>query len=157
MEKRFADLQIDAVYASDLYRARATASSIYKPKNLIVCQRQDLREICLGAWEGLNWGNIAYEEPTPFGNFNTALDQWYVHGAEKPEQALDRIVNAIRQIAAEHDGKSVAVDRSGGDGGKSTGSRSPEHSTTKEKPVPAVLSGLRIHFCGECSGWSGDF
>jgi probable phosphoglycerate mutase len=109
LEKRFADIRIDEVYTSDLYRACATAGSIFKPKDLIAHVRQDLREICLGEWEGINWGNIAYEEPNPFSNFKTALDKWYVKGAEKPGQVLDRITNAILQIAAENAGKSVAV------------------------------------------------
>ena len=32
LARRFADIPIDAVYASDLYRTCATASAIYKPK-----------------------------------------------------------------------------------------------------------------------------
>ena len=34
LARRFADIHIDAVYASDLYRTRATASAIYRPKGL---------------------------------------------------------------------------------------------------------------------------
>ena len=31
LERRFADVHIDAVYASDLYRTCATSSAIYQP------------------------------------------------------------------------------------------------------------------------------
>ena len=47
LERRFADIQIDAVYASDLYRTCATASAIYKPKGLVLHRSRELREICV--------------------------------------------------------------------------------------------------------------
>ena len=34
LERRFADIPVDAVYASDLYRTCTTASAIYRPKGL---------------------------------------------------------------------------------------------------------------------------
>ena len=51
LARRFADIPIDAVYASDLYRTCATASAIYRPKGLELHRRRDLREICVGVWE----------------------------------------------------------------------------------------------------------
>ena len=56
LARRFADIPIDAVYASDLYRTCATASAIYKPKGLPLHRRRDLREICVGVWEEKTWG-----------------------------------------------------------------------------------------------------
>ena len=40
LARRFADIPIDAVYASDLYRTCATASAIYKPKGLPLHRRR---------------------------------------------------------------------------------------------------------------------
>ena len=45
LERRFAEIPVDAVYASDLYRTCATASAIYRPKGLPLHRRRDLREI----------------------------------------------------------------------------------------------------------------
>lgn len=56
LARRFADIPIDAVYASDLYRTCATASAIYKPKGLPLHRRRDLREICVGVWGGEDLG-----------------------------------------------------------------------------------------------------
>ena len=50
LERRFADIHIDAVYSSDLYRTCATASAIYKPKGLELHRVPELREICVGDW-----------------------------------------------------------------------------------------------------------
>ena len=51
LARRFAGIRVDAVYASDLYRTRATASAVYKPKGLPLHLRKDLREIYGGDWE----------------------------------------------------------------------------------------------------------
>ncbi|MEI3304771.1 MAG: histidine phosphatase family protein [Dysosmobacter sp.] len=55
LERRFQDIHVDAVYASDLYRTCATASAIYRPKGLELHRRRDLREICVGVWEQKTW------------------------------------------------------------------------------------------------------
>lgn len=45
---------IDAVYSSDLQRARITAENIAAPHNLTVQADPDLREVNYGDWEGLS-------------------------------------------------------------------------------------------------------
>lgn len=109
LEQRFADIHIDAVYSSDLYRTCATASAIYKAKSLLLQRRQDLREIYVGSWEHRTWGDIYRTEPEQMDNFSRHLERWSVFGAETPIQVRERILNAIREIASENDGKTVAV------------------------------------------------
>ena len=109
LERRFADVPIDAVYSSDLYRTCATASAIYRPKKLQLHRRKELREICVGAWEQKTWGEIARMDLKNLDDFSYHLDRWHVDGAETPEQVRDRMLKAVREIAAENDGKTVAV------------------------------------------------
>lgn len=109
LERRFADIPVDAVYSSDLYRTCATASAIYKPKNLPLHKRRDLREIYMGAWEQKTWGEIAREEPEQLAYFTHELHLWHTEGAETVEQVRNRILAAVREIARENEGKTVAV------------------------------------------------
>ncbi len=109
LEKRFSDIHIDAVYASDLYRTCATASAIYKAKDLPLHRCPSLREICVGRWEQRTWGDIYREDPVQMGYFNRQPDKWHVEGAETPGQVLERVLKAIRTIAAENEGRIVAV------------------------------------------------
>ena len=109
LERRFADIPVDAVYASDLYRTCATASAIYKPKGLPLHRRRDLREICVGVWEEKTWGEIAREDPEQLRNFNSALHLWHAEGAETPQAVQSRLLAAVRDIAAANAGKTVAV------------------------------------------------
>ena len=109
LERRFADIPVDAVYASDLYRTCATASAIYRPKGLPLHRRRDLREICVGVWEEKTWGEIAREDPEQLRNFNSALHLWHVEGAETPQAVQARLLAAVRDIAAANEGKTAAV------------------------------------------------
>ena len=109
LQKRFADIHIDAVYTSDLYRTCATASAVYKPKGLAPCRRRDLREIYVGSWEGRTWGDIARTEPEQMKYFSHRPDLWYSEGAETPLEVLERVKQAVFAIAAENEGKTVAV------------------------------------------------
>lgn len=109
LRQRFADIQIDAVYASDLYRTRATASAIYRPKGLELRPRRDLREICVGRWEQQTWGDIARTDQEQLVNFNLHPEKWYVEGAETPRQVLKRVLSAVKEIAGENEGKTIAV------------------------------------------------
>ena len=55
---RFADVQIDAVYSSDLFRTMTTATAIYPSHGLELHTTPALREIGVGAWRtgpGVNW------------------------------------------------------------------------------------------------------
>ena len=109
LSRRFADIHIDAVYSSDLYRTCATASALYRPKGLPLHRCPGLREICVGVWEQKTWGEIAREDPEQLEFFSHQLHRWQVEGAETPAQVRDRVLSAVKTIAAENDGKTVAV------------------------------------------------
>ena len=63
----------------------------------------------MGCWEGRPWQelNTAYEEQMFY--FNRQLDKFHVEGSETAQQVLDRYIPALKRVAAENDGKTVAV------------------------------------------------
>jgi len=109
LERRFAAIRINAVYSSDLYRTCATASALYIPKNLPLHRCRALREICVGAWEQKTWGEIARRWPEQMDYFSHQMHRWHMEGAETPAAVLERVLQAVRKIGAENDGKTVAV------------------------------------------------
>ncbi len=109
LERRFQDVHVDAVYASDLYRTCATASAIYRPRDWsppAAGPAGDLRGRLGAEAPG---ARSARTDPVQMENFSHHLDRWHVEGAETPEQVRDRVLAAVRQIAAENDGRTVAV------------------------------------------------
>ena len=109
LERRFADIPVDAVYSSDLYRTCATAGAVFLPKGLPLHKREDLREICVGIWERRTWGDIYRSDPQQIAWFTREFTKWQVEGAETAAQVRDRVLAAVKEIAAENEGKTVAV------------------------------------------------
>ncbi len=109
LEKRFADIHIDAVYSSDLYRTCATASALYKPKNLPLIRSSALREICVGKWEQCTWGDIYRDDLEQMRLFSTDPARWSIEGGEDPRALLRRVKAEVERIAAENEGRTVAL------------------------------------------------
>jgi 2,3-bisphosphoglycerate-dependent phosphoglycerate mutase len=98
-----ADVELDAIYASDLSRARATAEAVAETKDLPVQVDARLRERAFGSWEGLTRADIEERfapEDRPDG--------------ETDEQVRARVLAAIEEIAAAHPGEQVLVVSHGG-------------------------------------------
>ena len=109
LSRRFEDVPVDVVYSSDLHRACATASAIYKPKGLPLHRDIALREAFLGDWEGRPWGEISRQEPQQLSNFSMAPGQWQVKNAETALQAQQRLEKALLSIAKRHMDETAAV------------------------------------------------
>ena len=109
LRRRFEDIHVDAVYASDLRRTCLTARAVYVPKGLTLTKRADLREVCVGCWEQLSWGQIGRDYPEQLYNFNKHLERWHVEGSEDIAAVRDRLLAAIRDIIAAHPNETVAV------------------------------------------------
>ena len=96
LKRRFADIPIDAVYGSDLFRTQTTASAVYKPKNLPFHPLPLLREVRLGCWEQRSWAEIERMDREMLINFNKFPDLWQVEGAETFDVVRDRMLAGIR-------------------------------------------------------------
>ena len=107
--KRFADIPLDAVYSSDLYRAMYTASALCLPKNLPLHTDPRLQEVDVGVWEDRPFGTVMYEQPEEMWNFLTASDRWNTPGAETFQAIEDRAMAALTDIVADNPGKNVAI------------------------------------------------
>ena len=109
LSKHFSDKPFDAVYSSVLRRARDTASVLAARGGKPVQFIEELQEIALGAWEGANWGNIAHEDKSQLDNFRTLPYRWHAGGCESAGEAVERLIAALKKIAAKNDGAQVAV------------------------------------------------
>lgn len=104
---RFESVPLDAVYSSDLYRARSTAKAA--AHGLPVHTTPRLREIALGIWEDQLWGNAQRDAPDQLYNFSNAPDRWHIEGGEPFADVTARMVSAVNDIAARHDGQTIAI------------------------------------------------
>ena len=114
LEERFRDVKIDAVYSSDLFRTKTTASAIYQPKGLELRPRSDLREIHIGVWEDVRWVDLARKHGEMLQNFGRRMDIWAVPGAETAEEVQSRMPNAVYDMAEKHPGETILICTHGG-------------------------------------------
>ena len=109
LKARFADVQIDAVYSSDLYRTMTTARAIYEPKGLELHTDPELREMNLGDWEDKTWGGMRHFNGEQLTRFNVSDPTWQAPNGESFGQLGERVEGAVRRIAQKHPGQTIAI------------------------------------------------
>lgn len=109
LRDRFIDVPIDAVYSSDLIRTQTTARAISVPKGLEVITIPKLREANMGIWEDMTWGDVAIQWPEMLRNFSSDPEKWHIPGSENLGDVAERMTDTIKELAAKHDGGSIAV------------------------------------------------
>ena len=108
LSKRFADIQLDAAYSSDLSRAITTAKAVCDPKGLEVQIEPDFRELNMGSWEGRLWQWIYDNDAERYDAFNNHLERFQADGGETPQQVVDRFYPKMMQYVRQNDGKTIA-------------------------------------------------
>jgi broad specificity phosphatase PhoE len=101
-----ADEHLDAVFSSDLARARDTAEAVAGRHGLDVVTDTALREKNFGSWEGLTDAEIAERFP------DAARGRW--GDGETTEDVAGRVLPAIERIRARHPAETVLVVSHGG-------------------------------------------
>lgn len=99
---------IGAIYCSDLLRSQHTAEIIGGEIGVPVATRRDLREISLGAWEGLPRGEVARRFPAEFAARGRDLENYRVPGGESFADCRRRALAAWGAILADG-GENVAI------------------------------------------------
>lgn len=106
---RFRNIHLDAVFSSDLYRAMITASALTRENRLQILPVKELREIDLGPWEQLFFGNVMHDEPELSDLFMYDSEKWKIDGAETFEDVKNRAVRKVQELSRGYDGKTIAI------------------------------------------------
>ena len=109
LEERFRNEPIDAVYSSDLYRTKKTASAVYLGHNLPLNTDPGLREVAMGAWEDRPWGQVGREDRQQLIYFNANDPRWHIEGGETFPILRQRLVSTLEKIARANEGRTVVV------------------------------------------------
>ena len=109
LAERFRGVKIDAVYSSDLDRTVATAGALLRGRELELVTTPRLREINMGVWEGEPWGNITFRWPEQMYLFNNEPERWFVPGCESFGEVQERMTKVILELAAKHEGGTIAA------------------------------------------------
>jgi len=109
LAKRFSETPLNFVYASDLFRARRTAQAVAEPHNLSVQIYPALREIDMGDWEDVPWAELSRYWTEAYLLWKAKPWEYAPPHGETPLQAGQRMLNGVKEIVREHEGKTIAV------------------------------------------------
>ena len=114
LAERLANERVNAVYSSELTRAWLTAQPVAERLGLEVIPEPRLRERCFGIFEGLTLDEIARQHTEAFRLWRERDPQWAMEGGETGQQLIDRVLDAMHDIAGRHRGQTVAIVTHGG-------------------------------------------
>lgn len=109
LAKRFSEIPLEAVYASDLYRTRQTALAVAEPNGLTLRLDPRFREVGAGIWEDRPFGEIQRTMPEQYHFFSREPEKWSIPEAETYAQYSARFALALTQTAEAHPGGTIAV------------------------------------------------
>jgi probable phosphoglycerate mutase len=106
--------RLDAVYTSDLQRARATALPIAARQALEPILDAGLRERAFGVFEGVTWNEVASRHPAEAERWRRRDPDFGPAGGERLADFYGRAVAAAARIALAHRGQAIAIVAHGG-------------------------------------------
>ena len=98
-----------AIYSSPLSRAWETATAIAAAHRLPVVAVDALKEIALGAWEGLTIAEVAAADAEQLAARRRDPLHVAPKGGETIREVRDRVLPAVDAIVAAHPGETVAI------------------------------------------------
>ncbi|WP_291993382.1 histidine phosphatase family protein [Candidatus Accumulibacter sp. ACC003] len=110
-----APLAFDALYSSDLQRARQTAGRIAGALKLVPILRPEFRERRYGLFEGLTYEQSRSRYPDVYALFEARVPDFVIpYGGESLQQLQLRVSAGLRRAVDEHRGQTIVVVTHGG-------------------------------------------
>lgn len=112
--RRLAAARIDALYSSDLQRARRSGEIIGAPHGLSPKTLPALREMAMGRWEGLTADEIQAREPDAFRDWMSRVGEFPFPEGESVPDLVARAGAAFDDIVARGRERTIAIVAHGG-------------------------------------------
>jgi len=107
--QRLAGARFDALYSSDLARARETAGAIAQHTGSGIVADARLRERSFGIFEGLTYAEMAVQHPEDFARFDSRDPDYVMPGGESARTFWGRCLACLAEIGERHAGREVVV------------------------------------------------
>lgn len=109
LARRLMDDKIDAIYSSPLDRTLETASIIARPHGLTPIQRDGLREISHGHWEGRTRKEVEERFPEEYASWEADPFTFAPESGESGISVLARALPVIRELVVNHTDENILV------------------------------------------------
>jgi len=109
LSARFEDIPFDAIYSSPLTRAHQTAEACNRFMQLPILLDERLIEINGGVFEGVRWAELPERFPEQARLWDAQPWLFHPENGEAMTEVRQRISQAVCEIAAAHEGKTVVI------------------------------------------------
>ena len=109
LAERLVDDSIQAVYCSPMTRTVQTATILAMPRNVPLIQRDGLREIHHGHWEGMRRADVEAQFPEEYAAWEEDPFTFAPQGGEAGVNVIARALPIVREIVLEHRGQNILV------------------------------------------------
>lgn len=110
LAKKLANVNFDAIFSSDLSRAKRTAEIIALEKKIAIYTNKVLRERSFGLFEGKHVNEVLDILKTDIKKLRTVISQKAKEfGAETDQEVIVRFLSFIREVAVAWEGKKVLI------------------------------------------------
>lgn len=109
LARRLMDDKLEAIYTSPLDRTLETARIIARPHGLVPAQRDGLREISHGHWEGLTRKEVEVRFSEEYTAWEEDPFTFAPEGGEAGIGVLARALPIIREVVVKHEDKNILV------------------------------------------------
>lgn len=103
------EVALDAVYSSDLKRARYGGEALAKLQGLDLKLNVDFREIFFGDWEGLSFEQVEERYPGELDKRMGDIADHRIPGAETIREFWNRVREGMDRLLSENHGKNIAL------------------------------------------------
>lgn len=100
---------LDVIYSSSSPRAYHTADLIREDRKIAIHERDDLKEINLGIWEGRTQDEVKATFAEQFDHFWHNPADFQVENSETFEQVKERAISLLNEILRRHEGQSILI------------------------------------------------
>ncbi len=114
LARALSDEGLDAIYASDLQRARDTGQAVARATGLELRLDQGLRERNFGRLEGMTQNEVALQWPEEGRRWRERDPSYGPEGGETLQSFYQRCIDTAERLARLHPGQSVALVAHGG-------------------------------------------
>jgi probable phosphoglycerate mutase len=103
LARRLQHESFDALYSSDLTRARDTAQTIAALNGHDIVIDARLRERHYGMFQGLTWDEIRQRHPGEYAQYKGKFPNVTIPGGESADDFFGRVLEVLEEISAQHE------------------------------------------------------
>ncbi len=109
LSARFADINFDVMYSSDLQRAYKTALAIKGDREVDITTDKRLREINGGDWENKTWDELLTNHRDSYHTWEHYPHRHTMPNGESIKELQQRMIEVINEIIVKEEGKTVVI------------------------------------------------